>query len=110
MDLKVATHNIKLMDVIVHELCQKVFRPCQAYLQTLYITKRIHRTKKRMMKKQSILGAVKDMRSDPDEKTKKRMTIKQSILGAVKAMRSEYANHDNNVVNLLRRCYATFLR
>ena len=62
------------------------------------------------MKKESILGAVKDMRSDLDEKTKKRMTIKQSILGAVKAMRSEYANHDNNVVNLLRRCYATFLR
>ena len=68
MDLKVATHNVKLMDVIVYELCKKVFRPCQAYLQTLYITKRIHRTKKRMMKKQSILGAVKDMRSDPDEK------------------------------------------
>ena len=68
MDLKVATHNVKLMDVIVYELCQKVFRPRQAYLQTLYITKRIHRTKKRMMKKQSILGAVKGMRSDPDEK------------------------------------------
>ena len=63
-----------------------------------------------MMKKQSILGAVKDMRSDPDDKTKKRMTIKQSILGAVKAMRSQYATHDNNVVNSLRRCYATSLR
>ena len=46
MDLKVATHNVKLMDVIVYELCQTVFRPRQAYLQTLYVTKRIHRTKK----------------------------------------------------------------